>query len=131
MTGATAMRFARWVFLIAGVYGILVIAPQYFLEERISREYPPAITHPEHFYGFIGVTLAWQVLFLVIASDPVGLRKAMLPAVLEKAAFAVAVPILYTQGRVPGALVPFAALDAMWGMLFTLSYLRTRPPAAS
>ena len=124
------MRFARWVFLIAGVYGILVIAPQYFMEGRISRDYPPPITHPEHFYGFIGVTLAWQVLFLVIASDPVGLRKAMLPAVLEKAAFAVAVPILYAQGRVPGALVPFAALDALWGVLFTLSYLRTQPAAA-
>ena len=120
------MRFARWTFLIAGVYGVAVIAPQYFLEGRISRDYPPPITHPEHFYGFVGVTLAWQVLFLVIAADPVGLRKAMLPAVLEKAAFAVAVPILYAQDRVPGALVPFAALDAMWGVLFTLAYLRTR-----
>ena len=53
----------------------------------------------------------------------------MLPAVLEKTAFAIAAPILYAQGRVPGALVPFAALDAMWGLLFTLSYLRTRPAA--
>ena len=119
------MRFARWVFLISGVYGIAVMLPQYFLEEKIGRDYPPPITHPEHFYGFVGVTLAWQVLFLVIAADPVRLRTAMPVAVLEKLAFAVAVPVLYALGRVPSALLPFAALDAMWAILFTLAFFRT------
>src|SRR5262249_1624463 len=73
-----AMKFARYVFLIAGVYGLLIIAPQYFLEERVGTDYPPAVTHPEYFYGFVGVTLAWQVLYLVIASDPVRYRPVML-----------------------------------------------------
>ena len=57
------MRFARWVFLISGIYGVLVLAPQYFLEQRLSRDYPPALTHPELYYGFIGTALAFQVLF--------------------------------------------------------------------
>ena len=54
-------RFARWVFLVAGVYGVLVVLPQYSLEARIARDFPPPITHPEYFYGFIGVALAWRV----------------------------------------------------------------------
>ena len=46
------MKLARWIFGIAGVYGILVIAPLYFMEARIGHDDPPAITHPEYFYGF-------------------------------------------------------------------------------
>jgi len=65
-------------------------------------QYPPAINRPEFYYGFAGVTLAWQVMFLVIASDPVRYRTAMLPAVLEKAGFAIAVPVLYAADRGAG-----------------------------
>ena len=120
------MRFAKWVFLASGIYGLLLISPHYFLEARIGRDYPPPITHPEYFYGFVGVTLAWQVLFLVIASNPVRLRPAMLPAVLEKAAFAIAAPALYMAGRVHVANVVFGGIDAAWGVLFLLAWLKTR-----
>ena len=41
------MKFARWVFAVAGIYGVLLIAPLYFSEGRIAVEQPPAITHPE------------------------------------------------------------------------------------
>ena len=59
-------RFARRVYTVAGIYGLIVMLPQYFLEDRIGRDTPPPITHPEHFYGFIGVVIAWQLAFLVI-----------------------------------------------------------------
>jgi hypothetical protein len=121
------MRFAQWVFTIAGVYGVLALAPQYFLEKRVGLDHPPAITHPEYFYGFVGVALAWQVLFLMIGRDPLRLRPAMLAAILEKLSFAVAVPILYAQGRVPGMIVGFASIDALLAVLFAASYWRTRP----
>ena len=81
------MIFARRVFLIAGIYGLLVLLPLYFLEARIGRDQPPAITHPEYFYGFLGVAVSWQVAFLVISRDPVRFRPLMVPAVLEKATF--------------------------------------------
>ena len=84
------MNFARRVFRIAAIYGILALAPQYFLEENVGRDFPPPITHPEHFYGFVGVALAWQFLFLVIANNPVRFRPAMPVAVVEKLAFGVA-----------------------------------------
>jgi hypothetical protein len=118
------MRLAKWVFLLAGVSGILMVAPMY-LEDRFFQEYPPPTNRPEFYYGFAGVTLAWQFLFLVIASDPVRYRRAMLPAMLEKASFAVAIPILYAAGRVATVWVGFAAMDATWLVLFVVAYLRT------
>src|SRR5262249_1395600 len=104
------MHFARWVFVLAGASGILMVAPMYW-EERFFQEYPPAINRPEFYYGFAGVTLAWQVLFLVIGYDPVRYRPAMLPATLEKACFALAIPVLYAAGRVTEVWLGFAALD--------------------
>ena len=32
------MKFARLVFLIAGIYGLIVLLPQYFLEGKTGRE---------------------------------------------------------------------------------------------
>ena len=118
------MRLAKWVFLVAGVSGVLMVAPMY-LEDRFFQEYPPPTNRPEFYYGFAGVTLAWQFLFLVIASDPVRYRRAMLPAMLEKASFAVAVPVLYAAERVAAVWLGFAAMDATWLVLFVVAYLRT------
>lgn len=119
------MKFARYVFLIAGIYGVLVIAPQYFLEAKTGIDFPPAITHPEHYYGFIGVALAWQVLFLILSKDPVRYRLMMIPSVLEKFTFAVAVIALYLQHRVSPILLGFAIIDLIFGALFIAAFLRT------
>ena len=119
------MQFAKRVYLIAGIYGLLVLLPQYFLEGKTGQDYPPAITHPEYFYGFIGVAVAWQIAFLIIASDPVRYRPMMIPTVLEKAGFGLAVPILYLLGRVNTMMVGAAAIDLVLGVLFTISYVRT------
>lgn len=120
------MAFARWVFRIAGVYGIVVLLPQYFLEERIGIEQPPPITHPEHFYGFTGVALAWQVAFLIVARDPARYRLLMLPAILEKASFGIAALVLFAQQRVPGAVVVFGLIDLVWGALFAAAFRAVR-----
>ncbi len=122
------MRFARTVFLLAGIYGIVALAPQYFLEEQVGRNYPPAISHPEYFYGFIGVGLAWQVLFLLIGLDPVRLRPAMLPTVLERASFAIASVLLFLAQRVPSIVLVFAGGDAALGVLFLLAFCLTPRP---
>jgi hypothetical protein len=124
------MKFAKRVYLIAGIYGLLVLLPQYFLEDKTGRDYPPAITHPEYFYGFIGVALAWQVAFLIIATDPVRYRTLMLASIIEKASFGVAVFVLYGLGRVNIAMAAAAAVDLLLGTLFTISYFRTRTATA-
>ena len=48
-------RFSRIVFLVAGIYGIVVLLPGYFGEKMLAEKMPPAITHPEFYYGFFGV----------------------------------------------------------------------------
>jgi hypothetical protein len=122
------MLFARWLFRIAGIYGLAVLLPQYFLEERLGHDNPPVITHPEYFYGFLGVAVSWQVAFLLIAQDPVRYRLLMIPAVLEKATFGIAVLALFAQQRVSGTLLAFGIIDLVWGSLFLVAYgrLRTR-----
>jgi hypothetical protein len=122
--------FARRVFLFAGVYGLVVLLPQYFLEERIGRDYPPPITHPEHFYGFIGVAVAWQIAFLIISRDVVRFRPLMLAAIVEKASFALPTFVLLANGRVAAATAAVAGLDALLGLLFLAAWRATRsaPP---
>jgi len=119
------MKFARTVFNVAGIYGVLVLVPQYFMEARIGRDFPPPITHPEHFYGFIGVALAWQVLFFAIAREPVRLRPAMLPAILEKLAFGIAAIVLFAQGRIAPPLLGAGLIDLLLAALFVAAWRKT------
>ncbi len=120
------MKFAKYTFLIAGIYGLIVTIPQYFLETKNGIDYPPAITHPEYFYGFVGVVMAFQIVFLLIGSDPVRYRPLMLiSALFEKFPFVIAVYTLYSFGRVPSIMVGFATIDLILGILFLISYLKT------
>jgi hypothetical protein len=121
------MKFAKIVFWIAGIWGLLVITPLYFLFDTIPQRDPPAITHPGFYYGFVGCALAWQVAFCFLATDPVRYRPLMLPSILEKATYAVAIVILVLQGRTRPTELVFAGTDALLGLLFVISYLKTRP----
>ena len=118
------MRFARWTFLIAGIYGLLALVPMYFMEEQIGIDTPPAITHPEYFYGFIGVAVAFQLVFLTISTDPVKYRPLMLAAIVEKLSFAIAACVLLMQGRVAGMIILGAGIDLVLGVLFFLAWFR-------
>jgi hypothetical protein len=121
------MNFARWLFRIASIYGFAALLPLYFLAARIGHDYPPAITHPEYFYGFVGVALAWQVVFLMVAHDPRRYRPLMLPAVLEKAAFGIPVLVLFAQQRISSTTLAAGSIDLVWGVLFLAAFHQTRP----
>jgi hypothetical protein len=119
------MKFARWVFLVSGIYGVLVITPLYFMEAFIGKQTPPPISHPEFFYGFVGLGLAWQVLFLVVASDPQRFRRMMLPSILEKVSYGIALIVLHQQQRIPASSFRIGMVDWIWALLFTISFIRT------
>lgn len=119
-------RFAKRVFLIAGIYGVIVVLPQYFLEARIASDSPPPITHPEYFYGFIGVALAWQVAFLLMARDVQRYRLVMVPAIIEKVAFGLAAILLYANGRAAGSVVAGGTVDLVFAVLFVFAFRATR-----
>lgn len=119
------MNFAKWVFRLAGAAGLLVLFPIYFLEDRIGTDLPPRITHPEFFYGFVGVALAWQVAFLVVSTNPVRYRPLMPACMLEKFSYVFGLALLWASGRLPGALLPSLLLDLALGVAFLAAYLNT------
>ncbi|HET9469295.1 MAG TPA: hypothetical protein VFO48_12810 [Vicinamibacterales bacterium] len=119
------MTFAKRVFLGAAIYGLIVLLPQYFLEDKTGRDFPPAITHPEYYYGFVGVAVAWQIVFLIISRDPVRYRPIMLAAILEKASFGLPAIALYVTGRLSGQMLAAGLIDLILGVLFVLAYKRT------
>ena len=116
------MRFAKIVFWTAGIWGVVVFAPLYFMFQLISRNDPPPITHPGCFYGFVGATLAWQIVFFFIATDPVRYRPLMIPSVLEKLAYSAAVILLVLQGRMHASDLVFGGVDLLLGALFVIAY---------
>jgi hypothetical protein len=120
------MKFSKVVFWVAGIWGLVVIAPLYFLFDVIGKKDPPAITHPGFYYGFAGCALAWQIAFLFIGANPVRLRPMMIPSVVEKFTFGVAVVALVMQGRMHSGDLVFAATDLTLGALFVAAYVRTK-----
>ena len=119
------MKFAKIVFWVAAIWGFLFIAPLYFMFNLIAEKDPPPITHPAFFYGFVGVTLVWQIAFAFIARDPVRFRPLMIPAILEKLVYSVPVIVLVAQKRTSPNDLVFAAIDLTLGIFFVLAYLRT------
>lgn len=118
------MRFARAVFTGAGVWGLVILTPLYFMFDTVGREYPPPITHPDLYYGFIGLAIAWQFAFLVIGRDPVRFRPLMIPAVLEKFIFVASQCALYGQGRILVGQLAVAGPDLILGTLFIISFFK-------
>jgi hypothetical protein len=124
------MKFARVVFWIAGIWGLLIITPLYFMFDLIGRKDPPPITHPGFFYGFVGLALAWQVAFLFIARDPVRYRPLMIPSMIEKFSYGTALVILVLQARMHSSDLVFAGTDLVLGVLFVMAYVKTRQRTA-
>jgi hypothetical protein len=121
------MKFAKVLFWIAAIWGILILTPLYFMFDLIGRQDPPAITHPAFYYGFVGAGLAWQFAFIVIARNPVRFRPMMLPAVFEKLSYGIALIALFLQHRLNPHDLVFGAVDLLFGVLFLGAYIATRP----
>ena len=120
------MRFARIVFTIAGIWGIAVLTPFYWLVDITGRHYAPPADYPHFFYGFFAVALAWQIAFLIIGSNPLRFRALMIPAMLEKLGFVITLLVLYGQGRVSGIDAQAAVPDGLLGLLFVVAFFKTR-----
>jgi hypothetical protein len=123
-TGA-AMKFAKILFRTAAFWGLLTLAPLYFIFDLIGRKDPPPITHPAFFYGFVGAALAWQLGFFIIATDLARYRPLMIPSVFEKFSYGIAVVILVAQGRTHSSDLLFGVIDLLLGSLFVIAYLKT------
>jgi hypothetical protein len=123
----TSVKFAKVVFAVAGVVGILQLLPLYFLFDFVGQRVPPVINHPEFYFGFVGVALAWQVVFLLIGTDPYRYRVVMVLSILEKGAYVSTLAVLLTQHRIGLSTALPATSDLILGTLFIVAYARTRP----
>ena len=122
------MRFAKIVFIVAGIWGIVVLTPLYWLVDITGRPYPPPTDYPQFYYGFLSVAMAWQVAFLVIGSNPLRLRPLMIPAILEKLGYVSLLAILRSQSRISDLDTYPILPDLLLGLLFIAAFIRTRAP---
>jgi len=74
----------------------------------------------------VGVALAFQFVFLVIASDPARFRPMMLPSVFEKLSYIAAISMLYVQNRVTTAQAITAVPDSLFCLLFVIALFKAR-----
>lgn len=119
------MKFARIVFRVAAIWGVLVLTPLFFIFHLIGQNDPPPITHPGFFYGFVGAALAWQIAFFIIATDPARYRPLIIPSVFEKFSYGIAVVLLVMQGRMRSSDLVFGGIDLLLGVLFVIAFLKT------
>lgn len=119
------MKFAKIVFWSAGIWGVLILTPLYSMFDLIGQKDPPPITHPAFYYGFVGAGLAWQIAFLIIATNPVRFRPLMIACVVEKFSYAAALIVLYLQRRLHPTDLTFGAVDLLFGILFVFAFLKT------
>ena len=119
------MKFAKIVFTIAGVWGIVVLTPLYFLLDITGRHYVPPTDYPHFFYGFLSVTMAWQIAFLIIGSNPVRYRLLMIPSIFEKLSYVVTLAMLHSQARISTADAMAGVPDVLLGVLFIAAFART------
>jgi hypothetical protein len=119
------MKFAKVVFRIAGLWGIVVLTPLYFLIDLTGRQYAAPMDYPQFFYGFLSVAMAWQMTFLVIGSSPARFRPLMIPSIVEKFGHVAGVAVLYAQGRLSVADATAAAPDVLLCALFIVAFAVT------
>ncbi len=122
----TYMRFAKIVFIGAGVWGIVVLTPLFWLLDVTGRRYGAPTEYAQFFYGFLLVALAWQIAFLVIGSNPARFRPLMIPSVIEKLGYVSSLVVLYGQGRISGTDAQAAVPDLVLGVLFIVAFAKTR-----
>lgn len=125
---SSAERTARWVFLVAGLYGLLSLTPFWFAEPLFAEHGSP-ITHPEHYYGFVGAASVMQLIYLMVASDPPRFRPIMPLGVVAKLLFALTSLLLWGQGRLEAPGLAFGAVDAAIGLAFLAAWLSLRRSA--
>jgi len=123
--GTKLMQFGRRVFLIAGIAGLILTVPAYFLEGLTATINPSAVEHPEFYYGFVGVVVVWQLVYVLIGLNPVRFRPVMPLAALAKLSFVGTVVTLFVMERIRPLWLGFGVFDGTFAVLFLVSYART------
>jgi hypothetical protein len=114
------MRLARWIFLLAGVFGLLFTVPLLFAENSMG------VRQAEFYYGFVCLDICWQILYLFLSSDPIRYRPLMIPAILAKGSGTIALTWLYLLARVSTQWIVIGVVDGIFAVSFAIAYWSTR-----
>jgi hypothetical protein len=121
------MKFARAVFFLAGVFGVIVLTRGYL-------NAPPRLVGPVFYYGFLGVALSWQATFFLIGADPSRYRPVMLAGALAKLTFFGTCMVLVYGGQLKWGVTAYTSFcDAAFAALFIASFVlpATKTPVGS
>jgi len=120
----SAEKIVRWTFTLAAIYGIPIFAAWFFHTPKMVGR--ASSQQPEIYYGFAGLGLAWQAVFLLIAGDPRRYRPLMLIAAIgEKFLFAGILVVLLLQHLARAHWIPPAVIEFAFGIAFLIAYFMT------
>ena len=115
------MKYAKLVFLIGGIYGLLALIPLYFIENQIA----PGLNYPEYYYGFIGINIVWQISYIYIATNPSKFRPIILFAFLVKILGVISISWLILTKRTETWWYGIIISDLVFAVLFLTAFIRT------
>jgi hypothetical protein len=113
------MKLAKWIFLIAGIFGLITTIPLVFAEKMMS------VQQPEFYYGFVFLDICLQVVYIIISTSPIRFRPMMIPAILAKASGTIALTWLYFTDQVSLQWITIGAIDGVFAILFLIGYFST------
>ncbi|UCG28470.1 MAG: hypothetical protein JSV24_03670 [Bacteroidales bacterium] len=113
------MKRAKWIFLTAGIFGLILTIPLVFAEKVIS------VQEPEFYYGFVFLNICLQIIYVIISTSPIRYRPIMIPAFLAKATGSAALTLLYFIGRISFQWIIIGAVDGIFAVLFLIGYYST------
>jgi hypothetical protein len=126
-----AVLFAKRVFQIAAAWGFFILTLGYGAYLLGIEGATIDTDRPELVHGFFLATLAFQVVFLIISTDPVRYRLFMLASMFEKLPFTLASLLLYSNGQAPMTAAVLGLVDGLLGLLFAVAYFVTANEAGA
>jgi hypothetical protein len=118
------MKLARCVFLTAGILGLLPVVPLAYaamVNEQIML--PDVGSASLFFYGFVFQYVCWQILYIVLARDPVRYRPMMILAFLAQVIAPLYPAWLYLYGF--RLWISIVVVDLVLAMLFLVAFWLT------
>ena len=118
------MKFARWVFLAAGIFGLVLLIPLVY-SILVSRQpiLPGGSSVGLFFYVSVFQYVCWQILYLFLAKDPLRYRPIMIPAFLAIAVTPFYPIWLYVYGF--RLWIPITGINIAFALLFVLAFWLT------
>ena len=112
------MKFAKWVLIVGGIFGLLAIIPLYFIENQIA----PGLNYPEFYYGFIGINILWQILYIYISTNLSRFRPIILFAFFVKILGVISISWLILTERTETWWYGIIISDLILAIMFVTAY---------